>query len=199
MLPTTSLTRRDIIAGIAAGAIALLASPLTFAQVSLRGAPRNPAHILRDRLALAPVTSYEGVLLEPVPWVGTSFSPYMSSVGGVHVLITDRMAAPFGSYVVYLDAPATQAGVFLGEHALEHDTIAARTVELGDYAGDIITYEDDGPHAIALVPVGNVLVIGNDTVVSTEDMPGFEDNEIRALDHAEVLIGHLLGVIAQQG
>lgn len=117
MLPTTSLTRRDIIAGIAAGAMALLASPLTFAQVSLRGAPRNPAHILRDRLALAPVTSYEGVLLEPVPWVGTSFSPYMSSVGGVHVLITDRMAAPFGSYVVYLDAPATQAGVFLGEHA----------------------------------------------------------------------------------
>lgn len=42
-------------------------------------------------------------------------------------------------------------------------------------------------------------MIGNDTVVSTEDMPGLEDNEIRALDHAEVLIGHLLGVIAQQG
>lgn len=198
MLRTASFTRRDLVAGVAAGLLTLRATSPLVARTPSPGIAINPSHVLRDMLTVAPVTSYEGVLLEPVPWVGTSFSPYMSSVGGIHVLITDRSAAPFGSYVVYLDETAAQAGLFLGKRALEKVTIAARTTEIGDYAGDIITYEDNEPHAIALVPVGNVLLIANDTVVMTDDERGYEDNEARAIDHAEVLLKHLLGVLERQ-
>lgn len=199
MTRTAFLTRRAFVSGLAAAILTLRATPPLVARTPSPGIAINPAHVLRDTLTVAPVTSYEGVLLEPVPWVGTSFSPYMSSVGGVHVLITDRSAAPFGSYVVYLDETAAQAGLFLGKRALEKVTITARTVETGDYAVDILTYEDSVPRSIALVPVSNVLVIGNDTVVRTEDAAGYEDNEVRAFDHAEALIGHLLAVIERRG
>lgn len=198
MLRATSLTRRDVVTGFAAGITAHLTPRSLFAQVPPPRIATNPAHALRDTLAVAPITSYEGVLLEPVPWVGTSLSPYLSSVGGVHVLITDRSAAPFGSYVVYLDEQAAHAGAFLGKRALEPHTIQTRATAIAGYTGDVIAHKDDGSHAIVLVPIGNVLVIANDTVVETRDESGYEDNEARALDHAEVLIGHLLGVIERR-
>lgn len=188
------LTRREAVAGLVAFP-ALLGSWRLFAQVPSPSIATSPSQSLRDVLSVVPITTYEGVLLEPVPWIGTSASPYLSSVGGVHVLITDRGAAPFGSYVVYRDQSAAKAGVRLGRQALESRIVRSSAVTVEGYDGEAILYDDSGSYAITLVPVDNVLIIGNDTIVKTGNRLDAEDNRARSIDHATVLIDHLLGVL----
>lgn len=197
-----SLTRRAFTAGCIAGVPTLLISQRSSSQTAVAPLIAVTPYELRDTLATTPIdTRYKGNDFGPVRWVGTSASPYVSSVGGAHVVINDNLNAIFGDYIVYHDERGAESGAFLGKQALRNLTTDTFPKTIEGYGGEVIVYEQRETYSLTLVPIRNVLVIGYDTDAQKHDghvREHHHEDGHSSISHAAILIKHLLPLLNRQ-
>lgn len=187
-----TLSRRAFSAGLAIGAPAALLGKTAASQslldpngtgLDLESALlRVSPHYLRDLLVSAPFA--DGA--SPQRWADVGDSPYFTSVGGINVLRSGSEVA-IGAYSIYLAPAGTRAGSYLGKRAVESSTTDIMERDVAGYPAEVLVYESDMDHALAQVPIGNVMVLGYDV-----DEAGMATADVElAAANAETLVAHL--------
>lgn len=192
-----TLSRRAFSAGLTLGVPAVLLGKAAASQslhdpngtgLDLQSALlRVSPYYLRDVLVSTPLADGS----TPRRWEDIGTSPYFTSVGGVNVLRANSESI-LGAFSIYLAAAGTRAGSYLGKRALEGSTSEVVQRDVMGYAAEVLVYEDGGDHALAHVPIGNVMILGYDideTGAATADTD-------QAAANAGVLVEHLHQVFA---
>lgn len=187
-----TLSRRAFSAGLAIGVPAALLGKTAASQslldpngtgLDLESALlRVSPHYLRDLLVSTPFA--DGA--SPQRWADVGESPYFTSVGGINVLRSGSDAA-LGAYSIYLAPAGTRAGSYLGKRALASSTTDIMEREVAGYLAEVLVYAADTDHALAQVPIGNVMILGfdiDDRGMATADVE-------QAAANAETLVTHL--------
>lgn len=187
-----TLSRRAFGAGLALGLPAALLGKTVASQsifdpngtgMDLESALlRVSPHYLRELLVSTPLA--DG--FSPRRWEDVSDTPYFTSVGGITVLAAGGDVA-IGAYSVYLAPAGTRAGSYLGKRAVETTTSEILTRDVAGYPAEVLVYADEKDHALAQVPIGNVMVLGFDI-----DEAGMATADAeQAAANAETLVAHL--------
>lgn len=187
-----TLSRRAFSAGLAIGVPAALLGKTAASQslldpngtgLDLESALlRVSPHYLRDLLVSTPFA--DGA--SPQRWADVGESPYFTSVGGINVLRSGSDAA-LGAYSIYLAPAGTRAGSYLGKRALASSTTDIMEREVAGYRAEVLVYAADTDHALAQVPIGNVMILGFD--IDDKDMATADVEQAAA--NAETLVTHL--------
>jgi hypothetical protein len=191
-----TLTRRAFSAGFALGIPAALLGATATSQsildpngtgMDLESALlRVSPHYLRDLLLSTPME--DGWSLSR--WENVRNSPYFTSVGAVNVMATGS-DTPLGAYSIYLAPAGTRAGSYMAKQKWEDTTSDVVTRDIGGYAAEVLVYEDGEDHALAHVPIGNVMILGYDV-----DEAGMATADVeQSAANAERLVAHLRNLL----
>jgi hypothetical protein len=192
---TSRLSRRSFVNSVAVGIPLLVAAaPVAGRQATPQPAPGLIAvtpHQLRDTLIARPFeATYRHYTFATSRWANVSRSPFFTAVGAVNVtaeLEGSDYVPTLGAYVVYLDDVAPHSGMFHARKEYEDDTIEVAPQQVEGYDGETIVYKTLSEHDLTMVPVGNVLVIGYDTLTPRD--PGLARS--RSVEPAAILVRHL--------
>lgn len=205
-----TLDRRTFVAGLALGLPVALGGERMSAQTPRPLVAVTPEELL-DTLEHTPIRQrYEGVRLEPAAWEDFDETDYRDAVGGVKIMTTGEPATVFGGYVVFEDEESARDAIEVVEEAHAGTTIQSFPKTIEDHEGVFIEFEEDGYRSVTVIPVRNVLVIGNDADVRGHHGSGAHHGRGRgrhhgegrhrgedrqSIGHAAVLVRHLLPIL----